>query len=480
LASACAGQVRDRRRALVTAGLLAASALAVLGLRWLLLPRAFFHQNGHGASWVLYALSDHPGLSSYGPGFAEVFGHAARAAGSEPELGVFLLQAIVGALAVPLTWVVARALGAAAPVAAALAAVVALDPLLARLAQSESYFATEAALAFASTAALALTGSKPRSLRFWAAVIAAGLFTAQAARIHPIGWVAFALLPIVVLAGPGSARRRLVLTVMAGAGMGAVVLLSTGSAMLAVLRGSLGQQWLPRSVPRMGEIVPAVGAVIVLGLFALRSWRGKLIAAGAGVTVGVMWATNMLGEPNTAVERAYDRLFWPVLLALAAAGLARIARTHQRQLRLAGAIGVAAIVAGVGQFRTLTTLPTDAEEATLALSWRRQLPEGALVAYVERAENHIFTLPLYDGVTNARAFPISLGNAALPDLRRVAGPLFYYRSSVCSSPAAVARCDDLERTLELDSVLEHDFGARPSMRHTYATPTVRVKLARRR
>jgi hypothetical protein len=156
-----------------------------------------------------------------------------------------------------------------------------------------------------------------------------------------------------------------------------------------------------------------------------------------------------------------------------------VARTRRRELGFAVAIGAAALGAAVAQFRTLTTLPTDAEEALLVSSWRDQLPEGALVAYVERAGDHIFTLPLYDGVTNARAFPITLGRGERPDLARIAGPLYYYRSSVCSSPAAAAACDDLERGLSLEKIFERDLVARPSMRHPYRGPMVRVKLARR-
>jgi hypothetical protein len=256
--------------------------------------------------------------------------------------------------------------------------------------------------------------------------------------------------------------------------------LTTGGAMIAVLRGSLGQQWLPRAVPRVGQLLPWLLGMIVLGGVALRSWRTRLLAAAAAIVPGVMWATNLLGEPNPAVDRAYDRLFWPVLIALAAAGLARIARARRRQLAFAAALAAAAVLAAVLQWRQLTSLPTDAEEATLALEWRQQLPDDAVVAYVERSGNYILTLPLYDRATKARAFPMTLDDGPLPNLARVAGPLFYYRSSVCSSPQAVARCAELERALELEPILERELGARPSMRHPYATPTVRVKLARRR
>jgi hypothetical protein len=471
LGIACGMRVRARRAALLAALGMIGAAGAVLGLRWALLPGAFFHQNGHGAAWIAHALSDRPELSSYGPGYAELFGWIARAGGSEPERSLFALQAVLGALAVPCAFVIARGCGAGRLLAAVLALAVALDPLLARLAQSESYFASFVALAFVAAAALAQAGPRVRSIPFAAAVIAAGLITAQAARIHPLGWLAFALLPIVPLCGRGRLRTRLGAAAASGLGVGLIVLLTSGRALLDVLHGSLGKQWLPAVWPQLARGLPWIAAAVVVVAFVARKQRVALLAVlGLGV-IALIWTTNILSEPSLAVARAYERPFWPLLVALLAAVLGRLGPKRA----IAGGVALLGIAAAALQFRAMTELPTDAREARLALEWRRGLPEGAVVAYLERADHHIFTLPLYGGVTAAQPFPIRLEEPALP-----AGPSFYYRSSVCSSPTAAERCAELERALRLEPVSVHELPALPSMRwNPYASGTVRVGLFRR-
>jgi hypothetical protein len=145
----------------------------------------------------------------------------------------------------------------------------------------------------------------------------------------------------------------------------------------------------------------------------------------------------------------------------------------------AAVLGVLGIGLSALQYRVLTTLPADAREARWALEWRRALPDGAVVAYVERSGTYIFTLPLYERATRARAFPIRLGDGPLPRLGKIPGPLYYYRSSVCSTPAAGGRCDELERSASLELVTERELPA-PASLYPYATPSVSVRLLRRR
>jgi hypothetical protein len=478
LAIACGARVRklDKRRALLVGLAISAAVGAVLGLRWALLPGAFFHQNGHGATWIAYALRDQRGLSAYGPGYAELFGWAALAAGSEPERGVFALQSVLSALSVPCAFFVARGCGAKPVLAAALALGVALDPLLARLAQSESYFAAFVGLAFLAATALAQAGRRVRSVSFVAAVAAAGLLTAQAARIHPLGWVAFALLPLVALCARGRLRARLIRTGVASAAIASVVLLSSGGVLHDVLRGSLGAQWLPGVLPEIARGLPwIVAAMIVIALVA-RAKSVTLLAAAAAGALGLIWVTNILSEPSFAVARAYERPFWAVLVALVAALGVRFGR----QRLVAAGVLVAGILAAALQLRAATELPTDAREAKLAIAWRRGLPEGAVVAYVERVDHQISTLPLYEGVTAARPFPIRLGQAQPPNISELGAPVYYYRSSVCASPNAATRCAELERSVRLELVHERALPALPSMRwNPYAPGPVRVALFRR-
>lgn len=484
-AISCAATARSSARAVRAAFAVVASVFAVLALRWLVLPRAFFHQNGHGPLWIDYALRDDPAACPYGPGFGELFGAAARAGGGDPDGSVFLLQAALAASVPALVFATARNLGAGRGASAALALVVALDPLLARIAQSESYFSTIATLAFAAAAALAHGARRPapRSLPFAAGVIAAGFFVSQAARIHPIGWISLALLPIVVAIGPGCARRRLVATLAAGAGIAVLVLLTSGAELLGVLSGSLGKQWLPGAAPRAAAVAQGAGpfvllvAVVLAGT--LRSLRGLLLGALALVSLSLMYATDLLGEPNVAVDAAYDRLFWPVLLALGAAWAARVARNREHRRAVAVAIAVAGIVVAAVRFSTLTLLPTDSREASFAREWRETLPSGAMVAYVERAGSRILRLPLYDGVTPARPFPIAIDDG-VPALGELAGPIYYYRSSLCATDAGRSACESLERGLPLEPVIERELPALPSMRwHPYARDSVHVELSRR-
>jgi hypothetical protein len=479
VALACAARLRERRLAWGTALGLVAAACAVWLFRWLLLPGAFFHQNGHGASWIAYALNDHRSFSSYGPGYAELFGWVARAGGDQPERAVFLAQSVIAALSIPCAFVVARGCGAGRPLAAALALVVALDPLSARLAQSESYFATFAGLAFFAAAVLAQAGRRVRSLPFLAAVVAAGLITAQAARVHPLGWVALALLPAVVACGLGRLRTRLIAAGVAGGGIATIVAITSGGAMLDVLRGSLGQQWLPLASPRISAALWVIGATLLAALVT-RSRRGTLLGGLGALAVIALLATNLVSSPSSAVARAYERPFWPVLIGLAGAVLGRIAKRRLPERAVAAGVALTAAAMAVLQFRSMTELPTDAREAQLAIEWRRQLPEKTIVAYVARVDHHIFALPLSEGVTSARSFPIMLGDDPLPDLSQLGGTLHYYRSSVCASAQARERCDQLERSLRFEPIVEHELPALPSMRwNRYATDRVKVALFRR-
>jgi hypothetical protein len=191
-----------RRRLPLLAGLFGGA----LALRAVLLPWAFFHQNGQGPLWIDYALGE---PSPYGPGYREVFGWAARWAldgAHAPDRAVFAAQAVLGALVVPAGWLLANRAGARPALGLVVALLLALDPSLARAAQSESYYATLASLLFLATAALSLGACRPShgalgapaaserigSVSFGLGVLGAGLFIAQAARLHPIGWVAAA------------------------------------------------------------------------------------------------------------------------------------------------------------------------------------------------------------------------------------------------------------------------------------------------
>jgi hypothetical protein len=482
LAASLALLALRRPRGLAAGVGLAAGAFA---FRWFLLPQAFFHQNGQGPLWIAYALRDHHGLSSYGSGHAELFGWVARAGGSEPERALFLAQALLGAAGVVAAWAIARGVGLSALPSLALALAVGVDPLLGRVAQSESYYASIVALALL---AAALLGYGARRGKLWRpelalGVLAAGLLIAQAARIHPVGWVPLAFVPAVVLVGPGGVRRRIQLTLAAGLGIGVIVLCASGPAMLAVMRGAVGRAWgslAGPNLPALFEPFPlgAIVLAIVAGV-ALRSPRGLLIGLTAALALAAMITLRLVGEPNPpAVTHAYFRLYWPVLILLAAAWLARALRRQPRTaagLLLGGGMLIAA-----AEWSAATSLPTDVREALWAIEWRRSLPPGAAVAYVERSELWISVLPLYEGTTPAVGFPIRLGEGDPPDLARLAGPLFYYRSSVCSGEPTRPACARFEQSLGLEAIAVRELPAIPSMSwQRFGSDRVEVALFRR-
>jgi hypothetical protein len=262
--------------ALGIAAFLAASAL-VLFVRKLLLPFAFFHQNGIGPSWIDVALILFAGLM--------------------------------------------------------------LDPVLVRVAHSESYFGIIIVFGCAA-ATLLLCGARrpdPKSATFVLAVLASGLFVAQAARVHPIGWVPLALVPLVVLLGPGLGKSRLLACAVAGLGIAIVVAVTTGPALWAVVHGTLGAQWMHRAGPHLpfsGLTVPFVALSLFVAwlLGGRRGWTTGAITF-ASLVIGA--ATNLLSEPNPWVHGASLRLQLPVLGPVAAMWVDRLARRRAPRARFA-------------------------------------------------------------------------------------------------------------------------------------------------
>lgn len=490
--AACVVALRRRaptRRQWLTASLLVVSGIACFVFRWLLLPRAFFHQNGHGPEWVLYAFQNTLGLNHYGPGFPELFRLAAHL-GSAPEAGVFLEQALLGALGPAAAWVIARRSGASALLAAAIALGVAVDPTLARISQSESYLAVGASLLFIAAALLAYGAyrARVRSPRFLLSVAAAGLVVAQLSRVHPLLWFGAACLPAVVLVGQGRRRTRVVLTLAAAAGIAIVVALTTGPTLLAVLRGPLGHQWSGPTASRWSTAVVkrlpvAVGLLVLALVFGgrLRStiavaalWCVHVFAHGLGATAGF---------PNLATESAFYRLFWPVLAAPVAALFARLPRELRQQRRL-GPLAVA-VVAALGlihsarSWHKLTELPTDAREQAWAQKWREKLPAGSVVAYLSQADKRDLVLPFYRGAhVYVRAYRLRTDRAP-PNLHALGTHVYYYHSSICSSKQGAAFCRRVERTAQLERIDSRHFPAIPSMCWDHYTENpVRVELFR--
>lgn len=481
------------RRLVSTAALLSLLGAATWLYRYLLFPKAFFHQNGHGPMWVDCALGGH---CSYGPGFRELFGMAAEANVATAEQGVFFAQGLLAATAPTCAWLIARAVGSPRLVAWALAFVVAIEPGLGRLAQSESYFGVVTWLLLGAAALLA-TGARwgSRSLAFAIAMSGAGLLIGQAAVVHPIAWIPSALVPFVVLVGRGSPRRRWGLFFTAAAGTGFVALASSGPIVLRIYEehrrwgsffGSLLQE-------RLSTLVLAAIVVLVLvssfGALRRRSFLRGLARlethALRTIALAVAWGIGAVLHPFGGLTPWIRHAWWgpylPAILAAFAAVLASLAARRAYRARvLAATIVALGTASSIASFGAQTALPTDALEARFATTWREKLPNGARVSFLERAGQRITTLPIYPAPTrNIRAIRLRLDDSQKAPQPEAMAFGYYYRSSLCSSEAARAYCDELERGLVLEPIDLATFPARPSMPHLpYDTDEVRVGLYR--
>ncbi|HEY6461834.1 MAG TPA: hypothetical protein VIY73_16830, partial [Polyangiaceae bacterium] len=282
-----------------TAGLLVGAGAALLALAQVTAGASFFHQNGHGANWIAYALGQR---CPYGPGFPELFGWAARLRPARPESLVFACNAALAASCPATAWLVARRAGAPVLVAWAVALGLVADPLLWRLAFTESYYVACTSLVLAATAvSLSAPTLRTWSPRFLGAQIAAGFLAAQAARVHPVGWVAIAVVPFAQLAMPGSWKRCMGHAALALGMVGATVGAGAGHAVIALLRGATGAQYLPEVRHGYAQdlaIAPAVlaGAVLLVALLpALRTRRLPRVAYAALVVVASAIGVSLLG-----------------------------------------------------------------------------------------------------------------------------------------------------------------------------------------
>jgi hypothetical protein len=361
---------RGVRVAAATAGGLVALAAGTFLARRALLPTAFYHQNGQGPTWVGFGLGQ---PNPYGPGFFELFGLAAASNPGAAEQPVFLLQALLGATAPALVWVVARTVGARPLVAWAAALSVALSPGLGRLAQSESYFAVCAWLLLAAGALLGAAGRGLRALpgdsgpgagrrrraAFALAVVGAGLLVAQAAVVQPVAWVPAALLPVVILVARGNMRRRVLLASAAALGIAAIVLVTSGSLMLPIAQhnarwGGQAGRIVERHLAELGEPLRALALVLLAA--GLARWEALWGALRGALARPVGAPGQEAPLPHAAV-----RLVGGVVAAALAAGLGvgvypllllvvvatwkqiRVARWRHLAFRLGAALAVPAL-----------------------------------------------------------------------------------------------------------------------------------------
>ena len=470
-------RARLLRIGLFLMGLVSASYAIGLALH----PVAFLHQNGQGPWWVTYAMCIE---SEHGPGYRELFEWVAAQSPGQPDLAIFAFHGLLGALWPMWAWLTVRGIGGDRWLATAAAVVVALDPLVGRVVHSESYFATMTSLLFPAAAVLAV-GSRFASKWRWAlplATLTAGLLIAQSARVHPLGWLPAAFVPLVVLVSDGTFRSRLTQTVLVGLGIAIVAGLGTADHIAGVMSSSLGQQWAPRlSIQSMtqwamGVVWYGLGWTAFLVVFSRRKTRAGIYGLLLCLVVCTAAATNLVPHSSPTIVAALMYLHLPVAFTLALAGVRELGTSSMQRTLLAILVVIVGLTWQSTRRRTYTELPTDAMEAQFLIENRHLLPNESSVHYLaaQGAQRRVF-LPLYGECSEDSPHALRGGF----DDRPIAAGDFYLRSSICFTDAGQAVCEDIEAAWRFEELSSASLPARASMQDLdYNSETIDVALLR--
>ena len=485
LAAVALGKRRAPRGAMLRrAGGLVLLGAAMLAVALLVPGASFFHQNAHGPNWIGYALGQ---PCPYGPGFAELFGWLARPRPARPEALVFAGNALLAASCPLSAWIVARRTGAPRALAWAVAAAIAVSPLLQRMAFTESYYVPCTALVLAAGAiALSAPTLRAWSPRFVLAQAAAGLALAQVARVHPVGWVAVAVVPLMHLAGRGGWRRAAKHAALSLGVVGAMVALGAGASTLATLHGGTGDQYVPQMHGVLREdlriLRPVVAGVVLLLALAPAPRRRHIarILLAAATVMGAAMGTSLLHIDVDWVRAAHAQMFLgPFVVAAVALAMPWLRGRRGRRVAVAVVLALGATNAVVDA-RWATELPTDALELRRALAWREHIPPGSRLVAVETSGIMSIQLPFYGGGRDGSSPLVRLDTRDRPpDLASYGDQVFYARTSLCSTEQARAWCDRLEWSAYLEPVDVFELPARPSTHAVeYEGTTLRVGLYR--
>jgi hypothetical protein len=453
-------------------------------VRALVSDPAFVHQNGQGPLWVSHALCVTP---VYGPGYFEVFGLWVDLVGGEPSAAVFGIQALLASLSAGAIWLIARGAFIHPLLSSALCLAVALEPALARLGQSESYFGVIASLLViaAGIVSMGARRRRPTDAVFILSVLSAGLLVAQAARVHPVAWVPSAMLPLVVAVGPGRVRSRLVLAVATAAGIGIVAAIVSAGVIFSVASGGVGDQWLPDVMSRVPEsrikwglTVGIVGGALI-ALAARRRRPGFVRGCAFFTVLAAAFGTHLIGAVGPIIVTAYLLLFLPAFVAALGTGIGGGLRTRRHVVGASAALLAAALVSGAVRADALLEVPTDAREQAFLLREREALPDGATVAFLgsvgPRRRLHV---PFYGECGDGGVTAVQLASDTTErDLTLLARPVFWYRSSLCSTEDGRAFCDAMEARYRFRPMATTDLVAIPSMEGLgYMDETVHVEI----
>jgi hypothetical protein len=439
---------------------LACGAVALI-LRLALGPWGPLHVNGYAPRFVDGAARDPAAIAAYGPGYVEIFAPLAALAPSAPDWAIFAGNAVLSALVAPVAFALARLAGMSRRAAAAVALLLAMDPVAIRMSATESYFPLVILLCTsAGTVLLLAAGDLHAGRRRQAAAcaIAAALLLTQALRVHPSAWGLAATVPFIALAAAsGSVAGRLLVALSSAAICAGIVVAISGGALLDVLAnmrsGTLMPPLPPPSLWPLLWIALAAGACAIV---APRPW----LALPAALAAAALLMTRQSYWQSWIWQQSYDRLYLTLpVIAVVALVPARLLRPPWVVFPI--------LLAAFAWLRVglpiVTARTTDHLEYRWVHDQLAALPQQCRVIYVASAANRGVLLPTYAGSAARPAVAMDLRVPHTVDAALAPAPCLYYvRTSLCSSADGRAACDALERRLTLEPIARASFPAVPS------------------
>lgn len=450
--------------------------------------RAYFglygpvHINGQGPIWIEAAAQDATELASYGTGYVEFFGPLIRHLPCAPDTAIFAINIGLSSLVPALALFWGRNTGLDRTRAAMAAAMLALGPVAVRTAASEAYFPLTVALTMSAACVFldaARAYSKGSRSRCAGLMVAAGLLSAEAARVHPTAWPLVALAPLSIAAVDGlmSAKVRSGLTLAAMAAGGGATLL-TSAPMVLGIAGGMASGELHRPSLDLSWVKLLLIACVALAVFAVRPLRARAALGAVHVVVGLMLRDAY--AQSDAWRLCFDQLF----VAVPAVALASLVPEPLARRRGFLPASVALIA-----FASAFVLPTAYRDRTteqLEYAWSRErigaVSADCRIVYVGRADPRVLRLPTYLGAPRSAASIIRLDAQDELDASRMLGRIactYYVRTSLCSSREGRPACDAIEHQLVLARESARVLPARPSYsRLFYDRRSVEVSFSR--
>lgn len=421
------------------------TALAAL-LRALLGVWGPLHVNGQGPWWIRGAAGNTSLLVGYGPGYEELFSLPLTHSPIGVDRALFGLNVLLSSAVVPLAYALSRTLNVERRRSLLVAALLAVDPIMVRVAATETYFVPIIALTLAATLAFA-AGSRCAEAEDRAAGailwLAGALLCAQATRIHPVAWLPAMLAPAVVLAFPVVSAPRVWMRAAYAFILVALTCLVT-TPVAENLRASMAKGNVTPGAPNL--------IAIVLFLIAVRRWyplaaRKPLILVAAFHLV-LLGGTFVVFAPNLVIWLSYQRLFLTVpLIALVAT-----AQMSRRRVACVAAVALAALAAIAIRGTT-----TEQEEYAWLRAQFQRLPAECEVTSVIRLDRTIVALPDFALASwrPGRQGTIDVQSADdVMAVRARASCVYFVHDSICATAAGAQRCAAIESRLSLVRVAE--------------------------